>query len=140
MVRVGGLMLQIGAGVTESGPDGLSPGQQLDAVRKLAADLMNQAATCFTQELLPALAASRIFIHNYHDLSDEQLRRAQDYFSQIVFPVLTPLAFDPGHPFPHISNLSLNLAVEVRRRDGQRQFARVKVPDTLPRLVPLRRL
>ena len=140
MVRVGGLMLQIGAGVTESGPDGLSPGQQLDAVRKLAADLMNQAATCFTQELLPALAASRIFIHNYHDLSDEQLRRAQDYFSQIVFPVLTPLAFDPGHPFPHISNLSLNLAVEVRRRDGQRQFARVKVPDTLPRLVPLRQL
>lgn len=140
MVRVGGLMLQIGAGVTESGPDGLSPSQQLDALRKLAAGLMNEAADCFTHQLLPLLAAGRIFIHNYNDLNGEQLQRAQDYFSQIVFPVLTPLAFDPGHPFPHISNLSLNLAVEVRRRDGQRQFARVKVPDTLPRLVPLRRL
>ena len=139
MVRVGGLMLQIGAGVTESGPDGLSPSEQLAAVRKLAADLMSAAQTCFTEQLLPALAASRIFVHNYADLSGDQLQRAQDYFSQIVFPVLTPLAFDPGHPFPHISNLSLNLAVEVCRRDGQRQFARVKVPDTLPRLVPLRR-
>ena len=139
MVRVGGLMLQIGAGVTETGPDGLTPGQQLAAVRKLATELMAETANCFTQ-LLPELAASRIFIHDYTDLSGEYLQRAQDYFAQIVFPVLTPLAFDPGHPFPHISNLSLNLAVEVRRRDGQRQFARVKIPDTLPRLVPLRSL
>lgn len=138
MVRVGGLMLQIGAGVTETGADGLTPGQQLAAVRKQAAALMAEAETCFSQQLLPLLAASRIYIHDYADLSAEQMQRAQDYFSQIVFPVLTPLAFDPGHPFPHISNLSLNLAVEVRRRDGQRQFARVKVPDTLPRLVPIR--
>src|SRR5207248_326253 len=78
-----------------------------------------------------------IKIANYDELTPEQKRAARDYFDRMVFPVSTPLAVDPGHPFPHISNLSLNLAVELQAPSGQRHFARVKVPNVLPRLVPL---
>jgi polyphosphate kinase len=86
---------------------------------------------------MPALAKEDILVLDYADLSETQLRRATRYFEQTVFPVLTPLAFDPGRPFPHISNLSLNLAVTIRDHSGQERFARLKVPDSLPQLVPL---
>ena len=92
-----------------------------------------------TTDLLPALAEAGIHILDYAALNEKQLAIADAYFSETVFPVLTPLAFDPGRPFPHISNLSLNLAVLIRDKDGEEHFARVKIPDTLPQLVPLKR-
>ena len=86
---------------------------------------------------MPALNEQGIWIHEYADLNEAQRKRAQEYFQETVFPVLTPLAFDPGRPFPHISNLSLNLAVLIRDRAGTEHFARVKVPDSLPQLLPV---
>ena len=80
-----------------------------------------------------------IYILDYPDLNKHQKEGIESYFKDVVFPVLTPLAFDPGHPFPHISNLSLNLAVLLKDKKGVEHFARIKVPDTLPRLVPIKR-
>ncbi|MGQ0603267.1 MAG: RNA degradosome polyphosphate kinase, partial [Anaerolineales bacterium] len=139
MVRVGGLWQQVDAGVVEISPDGLAPAGQLAAIRKLAQTLMTEARTCWSKDLQPRLAETGVHILNYADLDAGQTARVDEYFEQVVFPVLTPLAFDPGRPFPHISNLSLNLAVLIRDKKKQERFARVKVPNTLPRLVPLKR-
>jgi len=137
MVRVAGLKQQIEKGVIETGPDGMTPAEQLRAIRASVIRLFRSAHECWSKELLPALDASGIHILNYADLSEEQRATANSYFQQTVFPTLTPLAFDPGRPFPHISNLSLNLAVMLRGREGEEHFARVKIPDTLPQLVPV---
>ena len=139
MVRVSGLIKQVDAGVIEVPPDGLTPAEQLAAVRKVAWQLMSEAREILQVELMPQLKKAGIYLLNYLELNERQKAVADQYFSDMVFPVLTPLAFDPGHPFPHISNLSLNLAVVIRDNEGQERFARVKIPDTLPRLVPLRR-
>ncbi len=139
MVRVGGLKMQIEAGVVELSLDGLTPAEQLAAIRKRANHLMNAQRKCFLEEILPALRQAGIHLLNYNELSASQRENADNYFHEVVFPVLTPLGFDPGHPFPHISNLSLNLAVLIRGTDGKKHFVRIKVPDTLPRLVPLKR-
>jgi polyphosphate kinase len=137
MVRVAGLKQQIEKGVSETGPDGLTPAEQLRAIRAAVIRLFRSAHECWSKELLPALDAAGIHILNYTDLTEEQRATANSYFQQTVFPTLTPLAFDPGRPFPHISNLSLNLAVMLRGREGEEHFARVKIPDTLPQLVPV---
>ena len=100
---------------------------------------MRQASEYFSKEIVPELKRQKIFILNHHELTARQKGIAEDYFNEVVFPVLTPLAFDPGHPFPHISNLSLNLAVLLRDQKGKEHFARIKVPNTLPRLVPVKR-
>jgi polyphosphate kinase len=139
MVRVAGLKQQIAAGVVELSIDGLTPAEQLAAIRKAVSRLLAEAHTCYQDDVLPTLAEAGIHILGYPDLDHRQKAYVKKYFAQVVFPVLTPLAFDPGRPFPHISNLSLNLAVLVRDPAGQERFARVKVPGTLPRLVPLRR-
>ena len=139
MVRVAGIKQQIAAGVVEMSPDGLTPAEQLAAVRKAAAKLMLASRDCLYTDLLPQLNAAGVHLLDYGELSDKQRASVKKYFEDVVFPVLTPLAFDPGRPFPYISNLSLNLAVIVRDRDGIERFARVKVPGTLPHLVPLRR-
>jgi len=139
MVRVAGLKQQIAAGVVELSPDGLTPAEQLAAVRKAASRLMEAARQCLMQELLPQLDQAGIHVLNYSDLTDKQSQHVKKYFDEVVFPVLTPLAFDPGRPFPYISNLSLNLAVLIRDRQGNEKFARVKIPATLPHLVPLKR-
>ncbi len=139
MVRVAGLKKQVEAGVHETPPDGLTPEEQLAEIRKIAAQLMRQASEYFCQELIPALKKERIYIYNYQQLTLRQKKSVETYFNEVVFPVLTPLAFDPGHPFPHISNLSLNLAVLLRDQRGKEHFARIKVPNTLPRLVPIKR-
>ena len=97
------------------------------------------AQRCFRRQLLPALEANGIHLLEYAQLTPRQQAKANRYFDDTVLPVLTPLAFDPGHPFPHISNLSLNLAVLIRDKQGEECFARVKVPDTLPQLVPIER-
>jgi polyphosphate kinase len=140
MVRVASLNAQLDAGIAEFGPDRLSPSSQLVAIRREVKRLMESWHHCLESELMPALAAEGIHILPYSELSPKQLQICKRNFAEIVFPVLTPLAFDPGRPFPHISNLSLNLAVLIRDASGTERFARVKVPDSLPPLVPLTRL
>ena len=139
MVRVGGLKLQLDAGIVDFSIDGLTPAEQLAAIRKKANRLMEESGDYWNDVLKPALDEKGIHVLQYGDLTDKQLENVQAYFDEVVFPVLTPLAFDPGHPFPHISNLSLNLAVLIRDTMGQERFARVKVPSSLPRLVPIKR-
>jgi len=137
MVRVAGLKRQIEKGVLEAGPDGMVPVEQMRAIRAAVIRLFRNAHDCWNKELVPALDAAGVHIVNYADLSDEQRAMANSYFQETVFPTLTPLAFDPGRPFPHISNLSLNLAVMLRGGSGDEHFARVKIPDTLPQLLPV---
>ena len=139
MVRVAGLKKQVDAGVVDVPPDGLTPAEQLAEIRKVASSLMNEAADYFKNSLLPTLKDSGINIIDYQDLNKRQKESIEAYFRDVIFPVLTPLAFDPGHPFPHISNLSLNLAVLLKDKKGVEHFARIKVPNTLPRLVPIKR-
>jgi len=139
MVRVAGLKKQVDAGVIELPPDGMTPAHQLVEIRKVALQLMTQSRACLREDLLPQLRKEGIYIMDYAALTDRQKTHVDKYFEDVIFPVLTPLAFDPGHPFPHISNLSLNLAVVIRDEDGEDLFARIKVPDTLPRLIPLKR-
>ncbi len=136
MVRVAGLQNQVQSGVQEPGPDGLTPAKTLEAVWAEFTSLMEEAQAC-RERLLFDLAENGIHMLNYRDLSFEQRDWADRYYRDTVFPVLTPLAHDPGRPFPHISNLSLNLYVTVRDAGAHEHFARVKVPDTLPQLIPL---
>lgn len=136
MVRVGGLKQQIEAGVVEISPDGLTPAEQLSAVRQVAIELMNDERECL-RRLLPLLDQAGIHIRDYSQLSEEEKAAVTEYFKEVAYPVLTPLAFDPGRPFPHISNMSLNLAVIIRDENGADRFARLKVPNTLPRLLPV---
>jgi len=137
MVRVAGLKRQVEKGVSDPGPDGMAPPEQLRGIRASVIRLNRSAQECWTKELVPALEQAGIRILSYADLSEEQRVIADSYFQATVFPTLTPLAFDPGRPFPHISNLSLNLAVLLRGSEGDEHFARVKIPDTLPQLVPV---
>jgi polyphosphate kinase len=134
MVRVAGLEAQLEAGTVDAGADGMSARAQLVAIRRECKKLLSEARRAL-ERLLPALNEQGIWIHEYGDLNEAQRKRAQEYFEETIFKVLTPLAFDPGRPFPHISNLSLNLAVLIRDRAGTEHFARVKVPDSLPQLV-----
>ena len=139
MIRVGGLSMQKQAGVLEFSIDGKTPAEQLAEIRKISLELLQKARDCFCQEIMPSLKDAGIHILDYSELSPKQKEQADDYFHEVVFPVLTPLAFDPGHPFPHISNLSFNLAILIKGEEGDTHFARVKVPPTLPQLVPLKR-
>ena len=134
MVRVSGLKQQIEAGVSEQSATGLLPSGQLQAVRSAAQELMLQARSCL-RKLLPLLEGAGVRILAYEALSDAERAYVDHYFQEVVFPVLTPLAVDPGRPFPHISNMSLNLALVIRDSAGQERFARVKLPGTLPRLL-----
>jgi len=139
MIRVAGLKQRVAAGLTDVSPDGLKPAEQLSAVRREAYELSRALRDCLRQELIPALDAAGVHVLDHSRLEEQQAAQMRRYFDEMVFPVLTPLAFDPGRPFPHISNLSLNLAVLVQDADGAERFARLKVPDTLPRLVPIGR-
>lgn len=139
MVRVAGLKKQVDAGVVDLPPDGLTPAEQLAEIRKVASKLMKEASEYFNTKMIPALRDVGIYILNYQELNKNQKESVETYYREVIFPVLTPLAFDPGHPFPHISNLSLNLAVLIKDKKGVEHFGRVKVPNTLPRLVPIKR-
>ncbi|MGE5223047.1 MAG: polyphosphate kinase 1 [Omnitrophica WOR_2 bacterium] len=139
MVRVAGLNKQLDAGVITLPPDGMTPAEQLAAIRKVALQIMVQSREVLRDEILPGLSKAGIHILDYNQLNEKQLENTKSYFNEVIFPVLTPLAFDPGHPFPYISNLSLNLAVLIRDKEGKEHFARIKVPNTLPRLVPIKR-
>ena len=137
MVRVAGLKRQLESGTVESGADGMTPGEELAAIRERVAQLYKAGQDCLRVQLLPSLKKEGIHVLEYSQLTEAQRGAANRYFSETVFPTLTPLAFDPGRPFPHISNLSLNLAVLIRDLQGVEHFARVKVPDSLPQLVPV---
>ena len=137
MVRVAGLRRQIAANVQQGPADGLTPSQQLDAITEHVADLMEQQRKCLYEVLLPELAEHGIEIVTMNDLDETERQRVNEFFESQVFPVLTPLAVDPGHPFPYISNLSLSIAVQVHDpATGITRLARIKVPKSLPRWVP----
>ena len=136
MVRVAGLRRQIAAGMHSPTPDGMTSQQQLDAIHARVADLTGKARAQLHDELLPALAKHDVKLIEMESLSGDEWKTVDDFFEAQVFPVLTPLAVDPSHPFPYISNLSLSLAVQLRDPDtGAEEFARVKVPRSLPRWV-----
>jgi len=139
MVRVGGLIMQRDEGVPDQSIDGLTAPEQLVEIRKVVQKLMEEGRELWNKTLMPELDAAGIHIRSHKNLTQRQRQIVDAYFHEMVYPVLTPLAFDPGHPFPHISNLSLNLAILLEGRDGQTLFARIKVPDTLPQLVPVKR-
>jgi polyphosphate kinase len=136
MVRVATIKQQIAAGVIKTTPDGRTPAQQLEAIGKRLRPLLHRQYQHFERELRPLLAEKGIHILNYFELNQEQRKYLQYYFEEQIFPVLTPLAVDPGHPFPYISNLSLSLAVVMKHPEtGAELFARVKVPQVLPRFI-----
>lgn len=137
MIRVSGLKDQIAAGVTAAPSDGRTPAQQLAEIRGRTLPMLRQQRDCYYGGLLPALAAAGIHVLHYDQLTPQEQDRLRDYFRAEILPVVTPLAFDPGRPFPHISNLSLNLAATVRSPEGEERFARIKVPTSLPRFVPV---
>ena len=137
-VRVSALKNQVDAGITALGPDGRSPARVLLEVGDLVADLVAEQERIVIGDLLPAMRAEGIELVSPASLDDRGREEIAELFRDRLFPVLTPLAVDPAHPFPYISNLSLNLAVMVSDpEDGERRFARVKVPSLLPRLVAL---
>ena len=137
-VRVGGLRQQVAAGILERTADGMSADAQLRAVGERVRELQSQHSATLMRDVLPALAEHNLCIHSRSaELSQADRHHLDHYFYANVFPALTPLAVDPGHPFPYISNLSLSLAVVLRDSHGEERFARVKVPKILPRWVPL---
>ena len=137
-VRVAALKDQVAAGLAIPSPDGVSPVAQLAAIAVDVADSVAQQEAVVVDSLLPMLAERGVHLVDWADLSTQEHVHLMAYFEQRIFPVLTPLAVDPAHPFPYISNLALNLAAMVSDPDtGERRFARVKVPNVFPRLVAL---
>jgi polyphosphate kinase len=135
-VRVAGLKEQVAIGVRSTSPDGLDQVEQLRAIRERVDELVARQAAAFTKDIAPALADAGVAFVNWQELADDERRELGRVFEDRIFPVLTPLLVDPAHPFPYISNLSLNLAVVVRdEASGEERFARVKVPPLLPRFV-----
>ncbi len=137
MVRVAGIRRKVAMGAQQYPPDGLAPPEQLAAIRARVKSLVAARERCLNEALLPALAEHGVELVRMADLTPSEWMHVDEFFESQAFPVLTPLALDPGHRFPYISNLSLSLAVELRDPDtGAERFARVKVPRSLPRWVP----
>jgi polyphosphate kinase len=148
MVRVSGLQEALEGGFGERSPDGMTPAEQLRAIRAKLSPLLQIQMNCLQQQVLPALAEEGIIIRRYRDLPKREKKIADNYFMENVFPILTPQAVDPGHPFPYVSNLSLNLGVMVSpqqmNKDGkshtpfaEARFARIKIPPVVPKLIPI---
>lgn len=147
MIRVSGLQEQIAEGISKLSPDGMTADEQLNAIRRRVEPLIAAQMRCLQKEIFPSLAENGIEIVHYENLSGKERTVADRHFTENVFPILTPQAVDASHPFPFISNLSLNLGVFVRPRDGGempgrvaggeslQRFARIKIPPTLSRLV-----
>jgi polyphosphate kinase len=135
-VRVASLHDKRAAGLGATSPDGLTPSEQLRAIRPQVEELIARQTKAFLSDIVRGLADAGIVLSDWESLDDDDRQYLVDVFDRRIFPVLTPLAVDPGHPFPYISNLSLNLAVSVRDpATGARRFARLKVPPLLPRFV-----
>jgi len=146
MVRVSGLQESLAGGFGEISPDGMTPAEQLKAIRARLNPMLEQQMNCLKQQVFPALEEHHIVIRRYRDLSKREKKVADEYFLENVFPILTPQAVDPGHPFPYVSNLSLNLGVMVepeqtkKKGNGtmaQARFARIKLPPIVPKLIPV---
>ncbi len=136
MVRVAGLKRRMAAGVAVRAASGMLPREILEGIWSMSQELMGRQGRVFHDEMLPALAKESIELLRWDELSDEERHKTHEMFRERVFPVLTPLAVDPAHPFPYISGLSLNLAVTVRNPEsGNEHFARVKVPPNSRRFV-----
>src|SRR5678815_3659833 len=146
MIRVSGLKAEMEHEV-EASPDGLTPAQQLAKSRERVQTLIAEQARCLRDIILPRLDETGISLVRYGSLSSHEKERLKEYFTEKIFPVLTPLAVDPSHPFPYISPLSLNIGLMVdppqsmklitSRKLVERRFVRIKVPSVLPRLVPV---
>src|SRR3982751_6668028 len=138
MVRVAGLKRRIATGIAVRSASGLEPREVLEEIGVLAHDLMERHAQVFHHDVRPLLASEGITVVRWDELDEVEQERLHEMFREAVFPVLTPLAVDPAHPFPYISGLSLNLAVVVRNpKTGKEHFARVKVPPIFSRFVPV---
>jgi len=137
MIRVSGLKEQIEANILEPTLDGLTSLEQVQKIEKALRPMLEQLNKYWNNEIVPSLKQNKIFVQKIGEFSEEEQRRLREYFKKEIYPILTPLAFDPGRPFPYISNLSLNLAVLIRNPKGDTHFARVKVPNTLQRLLPV---
>jgi polyphosphate kinase len=136
-IRVAGLKQQLAVGYAERTFDGMTPEMQLRAIGQVVRELQAEASTLLERELIPELSRHGVELLDIQGVPERSRKALDAYFQANVFPVLTPLAVDPAHPFPYISNLSLSLAVTLRDDGGEERFARVKVPKILPRWVPL---
>ncbi len=137
-VRVAGLRRQVDAGYSERTADGLTPDEQLRTIAQIARGMVADQYRCLLDEVVPELARAGVhLLLDMRETTEEDQAHLREYFRRNVFPVLTPLAVDPAHPFPYISNLSISIAVFLRGADGEERFARVKVPKILPRWVAL---
>src|ERR1700722_9571571 len=139
MVRVGGLQQKVQAGIPfGSGADRTPPAVQLERIGQAVSRMTEEAYRCLNRDVLPALEREGIVLRRPEDLTPVDREQLSAVFQREIFPVLTPLAIDPGHPFPHLLNKSLNLVVVLRRpHDDEQLFAVVQVPSVLPRFVPL---
>ncbi|QQS42660.1 MAG: polyphosphate kinase 1 [Acidobacteriota bacterium] len=148
MIRVSGLKEQIAEGVIRTSPDGMTPAEQVDEIRKLLRPMVSEQVECLNSEIIPLLHDEGIRLETYDDQSPEVRRRLDEYFLNDVFPVLTPQAVDESHPFPYISSLSVNIGLmvdpdpeldygKIRHLYEESRFVRIKLPPNIPRLVPV---
>jgi len=147
MIRVSGLKEELEQGITDVSADGTSPAEQLGQIRQQAVKLVAEQARVLREEILPQLNAAGVQLVSYDSLSQHEQENLKDYFMEKVFPILTPLAVDPSHPFPYISPLSINIGLMVeapkemkllgRGKTLKSRFVRIKVPSSVPRLVPI---
>ena len=137
MIRVSGLIRQMEASAHKTPPDGFLPSEQIAMIRQRLQPKLEEQYNCWENDLLPKLEGQGIKILHYNQLKRKQRKILRSYFKKEIYPALTPLAFDPGHPFPHISNLSMNLAVVVHDSKHGQRFARLKVPEIYSRLIAI---
>ncbi|MBN1177956.1 MAG: RNA degradosome polyphosphate kinase, partial [Anaerolineae bacterium] len=137
MIRVSGLRRQLAAEVLETPADGMMPAEQLAAIRQEILPLLTLHSECWHNDVLPKLRDAGINVLRYDELKRKQRKLLRRHFEKEIAMALTPLAFDPGHPFPHISNLSMNLAVVINDPQQGEKFARLKVPAMFPRLLAI---
>ncbi|WP_439027390.1 polyphosphate kinase 1 [Haloarchaeobius sp. DT45] len=136
MKRVGGLKQQMAVDVTDTTPDGRTPEEQWEEIMQVTGPMFERQARCYREAVKPALADQGIYIVDHDDLETHEQQNLREYFERSILPTLTPLTFDPAHPFPFISNLSLSLAVLTRKTpDAEPKFSRIKIPGNRPRLV-----
>ena len=135
MIRISGLKEQIAANIHEPTIDGLTPLEQVRQIEKSLKPMIKQMNDLWMNEIVPGLKKHRVELLRFEEFSEAERKKLRDYFTKEIYPILTPLAFDPGRPFPYISNLSLNLAILVKKPNGENHFARIKVPTNIPRLL-----
>lgn len=135
MIRISGLKEQVAANIHEPTIDGLTPLEQVIQIEKALKPMIKQMNDLWLNEIVPGLKKHGVELLRFAEFSEEDRINLRDYFTKEIYPILTPLAFDPGRPFPYISNLSLNLAILIKKPNGENHFARVKVPNIIPRLV-----